>query len=583
MVAGAQHATLTGNNLHFSKIQTTTGGLSTPPYIGASIFNFDTNILYIANNISSAADWQPVGGGSGGATSVIDTSSTNYTVLSTSNGNVVRLTSASARSVNLPTGSVNGFSVTLNDEAGTSFTANITVNSAGGDTFPGGGTTYKIFSNYASVTFTYDAGQTEWFVRASYIGFNPGVLSLNSIVGNDLVLQTLDTNEVMINVNSINALSIGATNIDVKKIFFIDDPSDITKQISFAVSSATTGTKSILNFAQTANRILTFPDITDTLVSKTSTDILTNKSVNSLKFNNPGNTFYTNVIGGNNASNLALTLPITAPTAGQVLQSVDTSGTLEWATVLEYSVLETALNPAAALPSSTSTVVLSSGTGPLKYITAGLYGQTLTVINFTGNDITIENNASGSPGLNQQIINPVGTSILNGPNYILPNLYAIEFIMFATSWMIKSIYNAKGLQGNQTGVAPLAGNIGEEIRAVGTADIGSTGVYVDLISIPLTSGVWDITGIFWANMPSSLTAYCAISAYSGNTTTDHVDGDNVSIYVDTFAGVYIYVFTIPSWRVVVNTPTTVPYYLKGKSNLAMVGGNYQRLSAVRVG
>jgi len=59
---------------------------------------------------------------------------------------------------------------------------------------------------------------------------------------------------------------------------FINDASDATKQIAFD-AAGTTGTKTTLTSSQTANRVLTFPDATDTLVGKDTTDTLTNKTL----------------------------------------------------------------------------------------------------------------------------------------------------------------------------------------------------------------------------------------------------------------------------------------------------------------
>jgi hypothetical protein len=60
----------------------------------------------------------------------------------------------------------------------------------------------------------------------------------------------------------------------------IGDPTDITKAIAFTLSGATTAKTLTLISAHTNNRSLTFPDTTDTLTGKATTDILTNKTIN---------------------------------------------------------------------------------------------------------------------------------------------------------------------------------------------------------------------------------------------------------------------------------------------------------------
>lgn len=59
---------------------------------------------------------------------------------------------------------------------------------------------------------------------------------------------------------------------------FIIDNVDATIRIGFN-AAGTTGTTTTLTSSQTANRTITFPDATDTLVGKATADILTNKSI----------------------------------------------------------------------------------------------------------------------------------------------------------------------------------------------------------------------------------------------------------------------------------------------------------------
>ena len=71
--------------------------------------------------------------------------------------------------------------------------------------------------------------------------------------------------------------------IDIKKFIKglrILNSSDQTKSLELAVNnSATTGTKTTVESNQSANRTVTLPDATDTLVGKSTTDTLTNKSI----------------------------------------------------------------------------------------------------------------------------------------------------------------------------------------------------------------------------------------------------------------------------------------------------------------
>lgn len=100
--------------------------------------------------------------------------------------------------------------------------------------------------------------------------------------------------------------------------------SDPTREVQVSVSGATTGTKTTLAFAQTAGRTLTFPDATDVIVGRTTTDTLTNKTITATSNNIAANSLKT-------ATGIVSVASATAPSAGQVLTA--TSATVaEWTT-----------------------------------------------------------------------------------------------------------------------------------------------------------------------------------------------------------------------------------------------------------
>lgn len=107
----------------------------------------------------------------------------------------------------------------------------------------------------------------------------PAVTSSNQEVV--LIAKRVGTSIFFRNGQAFSANSTG-TFADVGSVtdtsFIINDSSDPTKQIAFD-AAGTTGTKTTLLSSQTVNRTLTLPNATDTLVGKTTTDVLLNKSI----------------------------------------------------------------------------------------------------------------------------------------------------------------------------------------------------------------------------------------------------------------------------------------------------------------
>jgi hypothetical protein len=66
----------------------------------------------------------------------------------------------------------------------------------------------------------------------------------------------------------------------VDNVTFVVDATDPTIKIAFDASGST-GTETTLRVVQTANRVITYPDATDTLVGRATNDTLTNKAINS--------------------------------------------------------------------------------------------------------------------------------------------------------------------------------------------------------------------------------------------------------------------------------------------------------------
>lgn len=156
--------------------------------------------------------------------------------------------------------------------------------------------------------------------------------------------------------------------------FAINDATDTTKQITFD-AAGTTGTKTTITGSQTANRVQTLQDATDTFVYKNTTDVLTNKNVG---YSSAGDSTTT----GSNASLQAFTSGIVRLTNASL---VSVSG-----------------------------------------IPAGTSGQSLIVENKTGAQITINNEETTPTAANR-----IQTG--SGANASMPNNASFVFIYDSTS------------------------------------------------------------------------------------------------------------------------------------------------------
>lgn len=103
----------------------------------------------------------------------------------------------------------------------------------------------------------------------------PVINAPTGLVKNDVGLGNVDNTSDSTK-NSAVATLTNKSLVDASTA--IIDSVDATKQIRFD-AVGTTGTSTTLTSSQTANRILTLPDVTDTLVGKTTTDTLTNKTL----------------------------------------------------------------------------------------------------------------------------------------------------------------------------------------------------------------------------------------------------------------------------------------------------------------
>jgi hypothetical protein len=139
---------------------------------------------------------------------------------------------------------------------------------------------------------------------------NPRIATIDDGTGNNIV----DVAVAFLGVSQIRAS--GTNNLRIapgtgtSKTSFADG-ADLSKVLTLDNSGATTATATTLTVSQTANRVVTLPDATDTLVGRATTDTLTNKTLTTptiASFTNATHN-HTNAAGGG-------TLSITGATTG---------------------------------------------------------------------------------------------------------------------------------------------------------------------------------------------------------------------------------------------------------------------------
>jgi hypothetical protein len=174
-------------------------------------------------------------------------------------------------------------------------------------------------------------GDTSKKIQFSAVNISPSTTRIFS-------LPEPGANDTLVTNNSTSVM----TNKSLKdSTTSVVNTSDTSKVLNFALSAATASTSTTITASQSANRVITLPDATDTLVGKATTDQLSNKSfittttirsANLLQFNNSGNTFSTSLAAGANAANATFYLPIADGSSGQAVIT-DGAGQLSFTSI----------------------------------------------------------------------------------------------------------------------------------------------------------------------------------------------------------------------------------------------------------
>lgn len=252
-------------------------------------------------------------------------------------------------------------------------------------------------------------------------------------------------------------------------------------------------------------------------------------------------------VGGSAAGKILNNGPIMAiAVSAQTIASGDTIFSDGCGTVKQISA-GSAVNTSASITFSTPSV-LTDGTANT--------GCVMTVVNVGANTITLKNNA---------------TSLMyGGIDVALPSAAAVQFVSNGSNWV----------QSSRVVVTTLAGVYLSS--ATSAANTAANTVWGNHGTVTLLPGDWDVTGVCDISLNGSVTTAVsmALSANSGNTTTDQVSGDNQLTLLPPTAAADVSA-TIGEWRqaVAVNTPV----YVKVKATFSP--GNPQaacRISARRI-
>lgn len=269
--------------------------------------------------------------------------STPVTVASATDCLVITdLAVAGAVAVNLPAG-VNGQLYAILDGKGDAATNNITITPNGAETIDST-TSYVLSKNRASVLLMFRG--TNWYIVAEFTNIAGGAIARNLIAAatpgyvviNDGTTGLLSEEQFLNRTRGGTGITSTAVfpssgdiitrtstdtganrlqnkSLDDDSVNFVDS-GDTTKVLEVEVSGSTTGTTTTLATSSTANRTLTLPDGTTTLVGRTTSDTgasrLQNKDLDAsnTKFVDPTDTTKTvnfNASGASTGTSATLT------------------------------------------------------------------------------------------------------------------------------------------------------------------------------------------------------------------------------------------------------------------------------------
>lgn len=453
------------------------------------------------------------------------------------------------------------------------------------------GSNITITETPTTITITGDEGQIElqdgteaapslFFVSDTNTGLYRPAADTVGIVGggNDIVRLTgvasaTDYIEIKNGTgvgNPLHVLAEGAsTNIGVhlqpkgSGLFTISDGTDFNKGIRFRSSSSAASAVTLIDAVSTAGRVVTLPDATDTLVGRSTTDTLSNKTMIAPALGTP------TVLVGTNITGTAAGL-----TAGNVTTNANLTGDVTSvgnATSIAAGVIVDADINASAAIADTKLATISTADKVSNSATTATSANTASAIvardgsgNFTASTITanLTGNVSGSSGSttgNAATATALQTArAINGVNFdgtaAITVAAAAGTLTGATlaSGVTASSLTSVGTLAGLTVTAPITGSVtgssGSTTGNAATATALATarainGVNFDgtaAITVTAAAGTLSGTTLAAGVTASSLTSLgtiASLTATAGTISTTPTGATDIAnkLYVDTVA------------------------------------------------
>jgi hypothetical protein len=311
------------------------------------------------------------------------------------------------------------------------------------------GSNITITETPTTITITGDEGQIElqdgteaapslFFVNDTNTGlYRPTADTVGIVGGGHDILRLTDVASATDYLEIKNGIGVGSplhvlaegasANIGVhlqpkgSGLFTISDGTDFNKGIRFRSSSSAASAVTLIDAVSTAGRVVTLPDATDTLVGRSTTDTLSNKTMIAPALGTPTALIGTNITGtaagltaGNVTTNANLTGDVTSVgNATSIASGVIVNADVNASAAIAYSKLNLATSivdadiSAAAAIVDTKLATISTASKVSNSATTATSANTASAIvardasgNFTAGTITanLTGNVSGSSG-----------------------------------------------------------------------------------------------------------------------------------------------------------------------------------------